>query len=101
MSLLVSGRAHVWNIAGDFRRKHRTQRVPGRQAVRGEFCPEIVSPQHQVSVLAVSEAPAVILQHLPAKPAELVVEENINQVELENQTGEIQSLAYKKYPASL
>ena len=58
-------------------------------------------PQHEVSVLAVSEAPAVILQDLPAKPAELVVEENINQIELENQTGEIQSLAYKKYPASL
>ena len=50
-------------------------------------------PQHEVSVLAVSEAPAVILQDLPAKPAEFVVEENVHQIELEYQAGKVQALA--------
>ena len=31
VSLLVSGRAHIRDITGDFRRKHCAQRVPARE----------------------------------------------------------------------
>ena len=31
--LLISGRAHIRDIAGDFRRKHSTERVPVKRRV--------------------------------------------------------------------
>ena len=49
-------------------------------------------PQHQVPVLPVSEAVAVVLHHLPPEPSELVVQEDVDQVELENQADKVQRL---------
>ena len=40
VSLLVSGRTHIRDIAGDFRRKHSAQRVPGRGQCSG--CGELM-----------------------------------------------------------
>lgn len=51
------------------------------------------SPQHEVPVLSVPEAPAVVLHHLHAEPAELVVQEHVHQVELHHQADEVQGLA--------
>ena len=50
-------------------------------------------PEHEVPVLPVPEAPAVILDHLHAEPAELVVEEHVHEVELHHQADEVQGLA--------
>ena len=54
-------------------------------------------PEHEVPVLPVPEAPAVVLHHLHAEPAELVVEEHVHQVELHHQADEVQGLTWEVY----
>ena len=50
-------------------------------------------PEHEVSVLTVPEAPAVVLHHLETKPTELVVEEGVDQPELDDHQEEVEELA--------
>ena len=53
-------------------------------------------PEHEVPVLPVPEAPAVVLDHLETEPAELVVQEGVDQPELNDHQQEVEELAENK-----
>ena len=76
VSLLVASSSDIGDVTGHLCREDGAERVP----------------EHQVPVLTIPEAPAVVLHHLQAKPTELVVQESVDQPELDDHQEEVEKL---------
>ena len=95
VGLLVACCSDVGDVAGNLGGEDGAERVPEEVIMSAcHNCPDGGwRPEHEVPVLSVPEAPAVVLDHLQPEPTELVVEETVDEPELDNHQQEVEELA--------